>query len=348
MHTTYLSWMAAETNTRWNNDSAIDAQAEAAMAQGAIGLTINPPLSYEALTTDGSFYEGRLARIDRDLPDDEYAFQALCLVAARFSKKFMPLHQARGGIYGCVRAQVAPNLRADAKGMLDYGERLAAIGGNIMVKIPGSAAGIWALEELAARGIPTNPTVVVTVSQAVAAAEAFERGRERALKAGMPEPWSSCAVVMGRLQDYLSALNQERNLGLPAEDLERAVLAVVKRVYRIFKERGYRSWVMPAAFRTPLQVEQLAGGEFCETIHPKIQEALAEADKAGRLRRQVFADAPVDEDALKRVSAKIPEFAPAYEPQGLKAEQFDRYGALVMTLDGFDQGWRKLAGLKKR
>lgn len=347
MHTTYLSWMAAETATRWNNDSAIELQAESAMAQGAIGVTTNPPLSFEALTTDTSLYGEQLAGIDKNLPDDEYAFQAMCLVSAHFSKKFMDLHQAGGGLYGCVRAQVAPNLRGNAKGMLDYGKRLAMLGSNIMVKIPGSTAGIQVLEELAAQGIPTNPTVIVTVPQAIAAAEAFERGRERAVKAGLAEPWSSCAVVMGRLQDYFSALNGERGLGLSTEDLEWAVLALVKRVYRIFKERGYRSWVMPAAFRAPLQVEQLAGGDLCETIHPKIQEALEEADRAGTVRRGVFIDAPVDEDAVKRVSDKIPEFSPAYEPQGLRVEQFDGYGAVGMTLDGFDQGWRKLVALKK-
>jgi hypothetical protein len=56
----------------------------------------------------------------------------------------------------------------------------------------------------------------------------------------------------------------------------------------------------------------------------------------------------VDEDAVKRVADKIPEFSPAYEPRGLKVEQFDGYGAVGMTLDGFDQGWRKLAALKKQ
>jgi transaldolase len=338
--------MAAETKTHWNNDSAIDSQVDAAVAQGAIGVTTNPPLSYEALTTEPAVYGEKLAAINKNLPDNEFAFQAMTLVAGHFSQRFMKLHDEKGGFYGCVRAQVAPNLRADAKGMLEYGKRIAAIGKNMMVKIPGSTAGIGVLEELAALGIPTNPTVVVTVPQAIAAAEAFERGRERAKKAGLSPAWSSCAIVMGRTQDYLASLNKERNLSISTTDLEWAALAIVKRSYRIFKERGYHSPVMPAAFRSPIQVEQLVGGEFYETIHPKIQAELAEADKNGTVKRQIFIDAPVDEDAVKRVSAKLPEFVAAYEPNGLTLEQFDSYGATTMTLDGFDQGWQKLVSLK--
>ena len=342
----YLAWMAKETKTRWNNDSAIDSQVDAAVAQGAIGVTTNPPLSYEALTTETNLYGDKLAGIDRNLPDDEFAFRAMSLAADHFSKKFMELHNERGGFYGSVRAQVAPNLRADPKGMLEYGKRISGIGKNVMVKIPGSTAGILVLEELAALGIPTNPTVIVTVSQAIAAAEAFERGSEGAKKAGIMPAWSSCAIVMGRTQDYLASLNRERNLGIAAGDLEWAVLAIVKRSYAIFRERGYRSLIMPAAFRAPIQVEQLTGGEFCETIHPKIQADLAQADKDGIVKREICINRDVDEDAVNRVSAKLPEFVQAYDPDGLSAEQFDSYGAVTMTLDNFDAGWKNLVRLK--
>jgi transaldolase len=346
MNQTYLSWLAAETHTRWNNDSAIHSQVEAARAQGAIGVTTNPPLSHEALVTDTGLYGDKLAGLDKSLPDDEFAFRAMCLVAGHFSEYFLDLHKKSGGFYGGVRAQVAPNLRADAQGMLDYGKRLAAIGKNILVKIPGTKAGIFVLEELAALGINTNPTVVVSVSQALAAAEAFERGRQRAVRAGLPEPVSTCAIVMGRAQDYFAALNKERNLGLAVTDLEWAALAIVKRSYAIYREKGYHSLIMPAAFRAPLQVEQLAGGDFWATIHPKIQAAVEEADKAGTIQRKLFADAPADEGAVTRVAAVLPEFRAAYEPDGLTPDAFDTFDGVVMTLDGFHEGWKKLVSLK--
>ena len=104
---------------------------------------------------------------------------------------------------------------------------------------------------------------------------------------------------------------------------------------------------MPAAFRSPLQLEQLAGGPFYSTIHPKIQDAAEKADRSGEIKRGIFADAPVDEKAVGRVAAALPEFVQAYEPNGLAPDEFDAYGAVVMTLGTFDsEGWQKLISLK--
>ena len=348
MKDSYFSWLSENTASEWNNDSALASQVENAAGQGAIGCTTNPPLSYEALTTDVDYYRDSLAKIDKTLPDDEFAMQAMMLVVARWSAYFMPMHKERGGCYGCVRAQVAPNLRDDAAGMLAAGKRLAAIGKNVMVKIPGTKAGIWVLEELAALGIPTNPTVVTTVSQAIAAAEAFDRGCARAEAAGISPAWSNCAMVQGRTQDYLTALNNERQLGLTDEELSWAALAITKRCYEIFQERGYRSGLMPAAFRSPLQVEQISGGRVFSTIHPKIQEAALAADAAGNMKREELISAPLNAAAIKKVADAIPEFLLAYEPEGLAPEDFDSYGAVIMTMDGFEkEGWQKLITLKR-
>lgn len=340
--------MARETAFNWNNDSALQTQVEAALAQGAVGMTSNPPLSYEALTAETGIYKEKLAALDKGLPDLEYALGAMCLVAERFSAFLMEMHEKKGGFNGCLRAQVAPGLRYEGQGMLEMGKRLSRIGKNVMVKIPGTKAGIWVLEELAALGIPTNPTVITTVSQAIEAGKAYERGRERAIKSGVAPAWSSCAVVMGRAQDYFAKLNAERKLGLTAEDLGWASLAIVKRSAAIFKKEGFCSKIMPAAFRSPMQVEQLSGGEYHATIHPAIQAAVEEADRAGKLRRELFFEAPVDEAAVRRVGDALPEFGQAYEPGGLSIDEFDGCGSVVMTLDAFEEtGWSRLAALKR-
>ena len=343
----YLSWLADETAFSWNNDSALQPQIEAALAQGAIGITTNPPLSYEALTAETDAYGEKLAALDKSLPSLEYAFLAMGLVVGRYSGFFMDMHEKKGDFYGCVRAQVAPSLRHDAEGMLEMGRRLSQIGKNVMVKIPGTKAGIWVLEELAALGIPTNPTVITTVAQALEAAKAHERGRERAIKSGIAPAWSSCAVVMGRTQDYFAKLNEERKLGLAKADLDWASLAIVKRSAEIYKKEGFNSKIMPAAFRAPMQVEQLAGGEYHATIHPTVQAAVEEAYREGAIKKGLFFEAPIDEGAIRRVSGALPEFGQAYEPDGLSMDEFDSCGSVTMTLDAFEAtGWTKLASLK--
>jgi transaldolase len=215
-----------------------------------------------------------------------------------------------------------------------------------MVKIPGTKAGVWVLEELAAQGIPTTPTVCVTAAQMIAVAEAHERGCERAKKAGLPEPRSTAAYVMGRLQDYLTNLNTERGKPVTTADLEDAVLALAKRICRIFHERGYRQTVMPAAFRSVGQVSGLAGADVEMTIHPKIQDAIIEADKAGKVAYEEGFERDINQEAVDKVSRAFPEFTAAYDPDALTPEGFDTYGGVTMTLDAFDKtGWQKLLAL---
>jgi transaldolase len=227
--------------------------------------------------------------------------------------------------------------------MLAMGKTIGAFCKNVMVKIPGTKAGIGVLEELAALGIPTTPTVCVSVPQLVATAQAYERGCARAKKAGLPVPATTSAFVMGRLQDYLASLNAERGNPVSTEDLETAVLAAVKRTYQIFKKEGYSQTIMPAAFRCARQVSELAGGVFEMTIHPKVQKLVSEADKNGEIKREKRVEAGVDEAAVDRVLKAFPEFRKAYEPDGMSIDEFDSFGGVTMTLDAFDKtGWQKL------
>ena len=343
----YFSWLAENTDTKWTNDSAILSQVKHAETLGAIGGTTNPPLSYEALTTDTEFYEDDLEKISRDCTDNEFALQAMGLVVRKMADYWFALHKEKGGLYGKVRAQVGPPLRDDAEGMLEMGKTMAAWGENIMVKIPVTEAGVWVLEELASLGIATNPTVTTSISQMIAVAEAYERGAARAEKSGLKPAVTTIAIVMGRVQDYLEVLKKERGIDITTEDLEWAALALVKRSLEIVKAKNYKSILQPAAFRSVLHVEQISGAPFCSTIHPKVQKMVEEADASGLIKHEVLIDAPLDQAAVDRVSAAFPEFVLAYEPEAIKPSDFSTFGACKMTLDSFnDSGWQKIIALR--
>ena len=103
---------------------------------------------------------------------------------------------------------------------------------------------------------------------------------------------------------------------------------------------------MPAAFRCARHVSELAGGVFEMTIHPKVQNMLIQADKDGEIKREKRIDADLDDAAIDRVLKAFPEFRKAYEPDGMKVEEFSSFGGVIMTLDGFDKtGWQKLLAL---
>jgi transaldolase len=342
----YLNWMAKNTPTQWCNDSALMTDIEAALASGAIGCTSNPPLTYEALTVETRLYADGVAAVPASARGDDRIVELLGVVVRNVSKRLHGLWESSNGTYGYIRSQVQPKKSDNGAAMLRQGLKIRTWGDNVMVKIPGTRAGVQVLEELAADGIPTTPTVCVSVSQILAVAEANERGAARARAAGLKPAASTAAIVMGRLQDYLTAINQERGAGVAVADLEEAALAVAKRCYTIMRQRGYSQILMPAAFRAPRQVAGLVGAAVHMTIHPKIQAALIKADEDGAVHRRLGIADAVDEDALARVAGALPEFTLAYEPDALRPEDFDGFGATVMTIDGFDKtGWQKLATL---
>lgn len=342
----YLNWMAENTPTQWCNDSALTGDLDAALASGAIGCTSNPPLTLEALTAQPELYRDAVAALPATAQGDDRVVELLGVVVRSISLRLRALYEKSGRQYGYIRSQVQPKISGNGAAMHRMGLKIAGWGENVMVKIPGTCSGMQVLEELAAAGIPTTPTVCVSISQILAAAEANERGIRRAKAAGLAPAPSTAALVMGRLQDYLSAINQERNTGLSGTDLETAALAVTKRCYSIMKERGYSQLLMPAAFRAPRQVSGMVGAKVHMTIHPKIQAEVIKADTAGLIQRRIAIDDPVDMDTVERVARALPEFGRAYDPAGLEPEEFDSFGATVMTLDGFDKnGWQKLYAL---
>ncbi len=342
MKTDYLAWMAANTKSQWDNDSTDHNDIDDAIASGAMGVTSNPPLTYAVLTEYPELYKEELSRIDPSLTGDDRIVALIEIVVKRIAARLADMYAETDGAFGYVRAQVKPLDGGDAEKMLAVGKKFASFGENIKVKIPGTKAGIWVLEELAALGIPTNPTVCVSISQILAAAEANERGRARAVKAGLKPAESTAAFVMGRLQDYLVSLNEKQNAGLSVADLENAMIATTKKLYRIMEERGYHQILMPAAFRCARQVTELSGARVEMTIHPKVQKMINELDAAEGIARVEKLDDPIDEAAVKRVMEALPEFKKAYDADGLSIDEFDEFGATVMTLEGFDQAWQKL------
>lgn len=338
----FLAWMAKNTPTNWCNDSALTTTITKALAQGAVGVTTNAPLSYEALTDESGHQELDPVDTVTASEGDDRVVQLLGRVVRPIARRLHPMFEATGKAQGYVRSQVQPSISGDYDAQLAQGLAIAGFGENVMVKIPGTASGIRVLEELAARGIPTTATVCVSAPQVMAAADAYERGVERAKAAGITPAPSTSAYVMGRLQDYLSTVNQEKNLGLAVEDLEEAVLAVAKRLAGAFADRPTAPVLMPAAFRHPRQVTGLAGAVATMTIHPKIQAALAEFNAP----LEASIDQPVDQARVERVAEAIPDFVRAYELDGMTASEFDAFGATAMTLGGFQSsGWEPLRAL---
>ena len=332
----YLKWLS-KTATCWWNDSAELAGMEQAIENGATGVTTNPILVKRSLFAEpGSWRPYMRGAIG--LKGDEKVEEIIRSVTVEIAKKFETVYKATDRAQGYVCAQVNPNLQGDAEKMLKMGKRLAAWAPNVAVKVPATAAGAEAIEELSALGVATVGTVSFTVSQAVEIARRQHMGAKRAKSAGRKPGAAFSVIMVGRLDDYLRDVARDMRLCIPERDIIQAGTACFKRAYAICKERGYGSKLMPAAMRGVYHASALAGADITMSIAANIQALLAkETDYTERISE------PVPKDTIERLLA-IPEFARAYGPDGMKPSDFITFGATQRTLAQFiEAGWAGVA-----
>ncbi len=265
-----LQQMVAQTPTSLWCDSCDPDEVVRSLEWGAIGATSNPPIILANSKAHTDVWAGRAHQIwaETGLPETDIAWRLVAEETVATAQLLQPAFEASGGRDGRMAIQVDPNLHWDAAAMTSQAEQLARLAPNLIVKIPATAAGITALEEATFRGVTTLATVLFTLPQAIAAAEAVERGLFRREQSGLGTAHlhPKCAIMVGRLDDWLKAVAQRDSIMVDPGCLEWAGVAVFKRAYQIFTERGYRSRLLSAAFRNHLHWSEFIGGAV--TISP--------------------------------------------------------------------------------
>ena len=137
-------------------------------------------------------------------------------------------------------------------------EEFNGLAPNMIVKIPVTQAGIPAIEEATYRGISINATVCFTLPQCIAVAEAVERGLKRREREGkeIATMGPVCTIMVGRLDDWLKVLAEKNNVAIDPGYLEWAGVAVFKKTYQLFRERGYRSAAFVRGISQPHALER--------------------------------------------------------------------------------------------
>ncbi|MBQ3131968.1 MAG: hypothetical protein IJC24_04590 [Clostridia bacterium] len=334
----FLKWLSGETKSVYWHDSAIRAEQLDGFANGAVSMTTNPFLINSTLRNDTAFWKERLSTLPRGLKGDEKVQALIRCVTGFYSEQTMPIFEK--GMTGCgyVCAQTNPSKTGDADYMINQAKELASWAPNIVVKLPATRAGIIAYEECVALGFNVAATVSFTVPQVLAVGEAYERGAARA-KANGVKPGLGLAVVMvGRLDDYLRDVAHDSCPEVTEEAIRQAGTACIKRAYSIFNERGYSALLMPAGCRNAAHIADLAGANMHMSIAPKIAKLLMDVNF---LEERI--DIPVDSAVIDQL-IKMPEFRKAYEPDGMKLEEFITFGSANRTTAQFIEcGWNPLA-----
>jgi transaldolase len=195
------------------------------------GLTSNPTI-FEKAISGSDDYDEQIAELRQSgLEAEQIFFEVALTDLRRAAQLFEPINQRTDGVDGWVSLEVSPLLADDAQRTIEQVKDLHSRARcNIFIKIPGTEAGLTAIEESIFAGIPVNVTLLFSPGQYQEAADAYMRGLERRIEAGLDPAVPSVASLFVSRWDV--AVMDEA----PAELRAKLGIAVAKRTYRAYRE----------------------------------------------------------------------------------------------------------------
>jgi transaldolase len=336
--------MTQTTPTCLWNDSASLSELTYSIEHGAVGATCNPVIVLEVLKKESHLWDERIRSLVSDMPfatEEQIGWRLVEEISATRAQLLTPTFEKQKGKNGRLSIQTDPRYYRSREALLDQALRFNSLAPNMIVKIPATHAGIIAIEQATYRGISINATVCFTTPQCIAVAEAVERGLNRREKEGLDISTMGpvCTIMVGRLDDWLKVVAENLDIITDPGYLEWAGIAVFKKTYRIFRERGYRIRLLSAAFRNHMHWSELIGGNV--VISPPYKWQLRfNASDVGVMPR---IDEAVNPIIIEELLNKFLDFGRAYKEDGLSAQEFDTFAPTVRTLRQFIEACHGLA-----
>ena len=340
-----LHKMTQTTPTCLWNDSPSAHELTYSIENGAVGATCNPVIVVEVLKKELHLWRDHILELIRSMPaatETQIGWKLVEDISASGARLLKPIFDKHKGKNGRLSIQTDPRFYRNTEAILEQAARFSQLAPNMIVKIPVTQAGIRAIEEATYRGISINATVSFTLPQSIAVAEAVERGLARREREGLDiaSMGPVCTIMVGRLDDWLKVLADKETITLDPGYLEWAGVAVFKKTYRIFRERGYRIRLLSAAFRNHMHWSEFIGGDVVISP-PYVWQLRYNASDVEVIPR---IDTPVDPKIVQELLKKFPDFRRAYSEDGLAAHEFDGFGPTVRTLRQFTAACNDLDG----
>lgn len=320
------------------NDSADPIELKDALTWGIVGATCNPVIALSAIKADKDYWVGRIKEYSKSHPqatDDQIGWAMVEELSVNAAKILEPEFDKYNGRNGRLSIQTDPRNFRDAKALADQAFEFSKIAKNIIVKIPVTSEAISAFEEATYRGVSLNATVSFSVAQTIAVADAIERGLKRREAEGLDisQMGPVCTIMVGRVDDWVKVSAEKTGALIDPGAMEWAGVAVFKHAHQIYKQRGYRTRLLSAAFRNHMHWSQIIGGDA--VISPPYSWQV-KINKSGMVPNPNSIDVAVDPAILAALQT-LPEFNKMYDADGLKESEFTNFGATLRTLRGFLQ-----------
>lgn len=287
------------------------------------GLTSNPTIFDEAIAGTAAYDADILTLAGRGIHGEDAFIHVALDDLRRAADLFAPIHAQSRGVDGWVSMEVSPLLAADTAGTIAAAQAIHAQAQrkNLFVKIPGTPEGIPAIEEAIYAGVPVNVTLLFSREQYLAAAQAWLRGIERRIAAGLDANVASVASV------FVSRWDKAVAGQVSAELKNRLGIAIGQRTYRAYRQflasgpmrKALAAGAQPQRLlwastgtKDPqasdvLYIEALAAADTIDTMPEKTLKAFADHGRSdqgltegddGEAMLARFAAAGIDIDAL--------------------------------------------------
>ena len=307
------------------------------------GLTSNPTIFDHAIKNSSSYDQAIRDSAAKAENAEELFFELALEDITRAADLFRPIHDRTSGVDGWVSLEVSPLLAHDTASTLVEARQLSARANrhNLLIKIPGTKEGLPAIEEAIFAGIPVNVTLLFSREQYLAAADAYMRGIERRIKAGLnPKVGSVASVFISRWDVAVAGK-------IPTQLTNRLGTAIAFRIYKTYVEvigslrwqRAFNEGAIPQRLlwastgtKDPkasdtLYIESLASPLTVNTMPEPTLKAFADH---GKLGATIPANGGDSETVLN-------EFAKAGVDVDALAARLQEEGA-----DSFDKSWNDL------
>ena len=196
------------------------------------GLTSNPTIFDHAIKNTEFYNEAILEKVREGRSGEELFFELALEDLTRAADLFRPIHDGTGGVDGWVSLEVSPLLAHDTAGSVKEAVELwaKALRPNLFIKIPGTPEGLPAIEETIFKGVPVNVTLLFSREQYLAAADAYMRGIERRIEAGLgPRVGSVASLFISRWDKAVA--------GRVSKELQNHLgIAIAKRTYKAYRD----------------------------------------------------------------------------------------------------------------
>jgi transaldolase len=338
MNKGYFHRVAAQTPTKFWVNNPTRRETDLAIEAGAVGCTTNPAHCGKMIDKPEE-RELILKLLDQAIQESDSDSEAEAILQRRVVKtiqeKFLPVYERTGGRYGHVSIQGDPIREHDPQVIIDQGRANRALGPNIAIKIPTTAAGLEAMQVLVAEGTTINATEVFGVSQVISICEMYDQVTRKAGK----YPRFYMSHIAGIYDEYLQQYVQHNNVDISPDVLFQAGLAVARKVYALVQERGYKCTFVGGGARGLHHFTEMVGADVCVTINWQgTADKLLEADPPVVYR--VFN--PVPYKVIDELMEKLPDFRRGYLSDGLSVEEYAEFGPVEHFRSSFIKNWKKV------